>query len=388
MRVLVCHNYYTTRAGEERVVEEESRLLREHGHEVRLFTANNAEAETDTLPQKARLALNAVHSRTTRERLAALVDEWRPDVAHVHNTWFQLSPALYLELHARRIPIVQTLHNYRWLCASASLYRDGHICHDCLEKPGGRLHAVVHRCYHDSTIMSATLAATQLYARRLRRIYDRLIDRIIVQTDFVRDLFVQQGFDPARLVVKPNFMYPISGTVERPGTGFVFTGRLDVTKGIRTLLEAAHRIDAPISVFGGGPLEAEARAAADRLPHVTFHGLQPHAVVIEALRGARAVVIPSEWYESFPMTFVEAMALGKPVIASDLGSLGSLVRADETGLLVPPGDPGALAGALRRLHEDDALACQMGDEALRTYHEHLTPDINYARLMQVYDGVR
>jgi len=385
MRILICHNEYRIRAGEARVVAEEKRLLELRGHDVRLFLADNTEVYPQSISKKVALAVSAIYSKRSRSRLAETLQTWRPDVAHVHNTWFQLSPSIYLELYQQRVPTVQTQHNYRWFCAAATFQRNGHVCLDCLDKPGGRLHSIIHRCYHNSRLMSGVLSATQFYAHTLRNIYRRYIDRIIVHTEFIRQLYLDQGFKTEQLRIKPNFMPPLDNIpANSTNKGFVFLGRLDPIKGVRTLLTAATLTRVPITIIGSGPLYTEVAAAAERLPNLTFLGPQSHDECLSALRTACAMLIPSEWYESFPMTFVEAMAAGKPVIASALGSLQSLVQDSQAGLLIQPGNASQLAAALERLATDNELAAKLSLHARQYYEAYLTPEQNYVQLMSIY----
>lgn len=387
MRILICHNHYRIRAGEARVVEEERRLLESHGHDVRLFSADNTDVEPQSLQEQVGLATNAIYSRSSRAKLANILRIWRPDVAHVHNTWFLLSPSIYLELRHQRIPTVQTQHNFRWFCAAATFHRDNQVCLDCIEKPGGRLHGIVHRCYHGNRTMSTVLTATQFWAHSIRNIYRRCIDRIIVHTDFIRQIYLAQGFSAEQLRIKPNFMPPLNGMPGEPGSGIVFMGRLDATKGVPTLLAAAEMTRIPITIMGSGPLENQVREAAAKLPNLTFLGAQPHDACLSVLRTARAMVIPSEWYESFPMTFVEAMAAGKPVIGSALGSLQSLIEESRAGLLFQAGSAADLAAALDRLGSDDALVTNLAMRAHQYYTLHLTPERNYEQLTTIYQEV-
>ena len=386
MKVLICHTYYRQRSGECAVVERETELLRRHGHEVELFTYDNRDADSKGAVE---LAARSVYSPWTAAELKAFVDGRAFDVAHVHNTWVLASPSLFPALGALGLPVVKTIHNYRWLCPVATFYRDGHRCHDCVEKAGGVLHCVVHRCYGGNLKGSLAAAARLKLARDVLHVYQREIDVIIVQNEFVRDQLTRAGFDSARMVTKGNFLEVPAGIRPSRGDYLIFFGRHESSKGLATLLEAMGRNRIPLQIFGEGPLTEWLKSETERrfpgqTRRVRVAGHVPRRDLDEAIAGSRAVVFPSEWYESYPLAIVEAMAFGKPVVASNLGGAATIVRDEVNGLLFPPGDAEALARCLVRLWSDDGLQTRLEAGARITYNAEMAPQANYDRLMAAY----
>jgi len=385
MKVLICHTYYRQRSGECAVVEREAELLRRHGHEVDLFTYDNLDAGSKGALE---LAARSVYSPWTARELRAFVDGRAFDVAHVHNTWIMASPSLFPALANLGLPVVKTIHNYRWLCPVATFYRDGHLCHDCTEKAGGVLHCVVHRCYGGSVGGSLAAAARLKLARDILHVYHRYVDIIIVQNEFVKDKLTQAGFDSTRMVTKGNFLQAPADIHPSRGDYLTFYGRHEPSKGLATLLEAMEQNRIPLQVFGEGPLtewlRVETRRRFGDEGRIRVAGHVPRRALDQAIAGSRAVVFPSEWYESYPLAIVEAMAFGKPVVASDLGGAATIVRDGINGLLFPPGNARELARCLERLWSDEQLQSRLEAGARRTYAEEMAPESNYERLMAAY----
>ena len=383
--VLVIHERYREAGGEDSVVAAETALLRDHGHRVETLIEDNSRIpDHPDLPGRISLAAGTIWSRRAAARVRGLVRQLRPDVVHVHNTLPLLSPAVHAAAHAEGVPTVQTLHNYRLVCPVATLFRDGHPCEDCVGRtiawPG-----VLHACYRGSRAQTATVAG-MLAFHRARRTWWRDVDRFIALTDFARGRLLAGGLPGERIEVKPNFVAAEDGSASGGrGTHHLFLGRLVPEKGVRTLLAALSRADGGVTCrfAGTGPLEGEVRAAAGE--GVVPLGQLDRRSVLRELRGARALVLPSVWYEGFPVVLVEAYASGVPVIASRIGSLAELVSDGETGLLVEPGSASDLARALSWSNGHPDEMARMGANAQRRYEACYTPEVNYGQLMGVYE---
>ena len=377
-RILVAHNRYQQRGGEDAVVEDEIALLRSHGHEVLEYGRSNF--DLDRMGRLSALA-QTVWSTRTEADLKTLLASFRPDVVHVHNTFPLISPSLYWAAHAAAIPVVQTLHNFRLLCPQAMLLREGRVCEDCVGKSPWR--GVVHACYRDSVAQSAAVA-TMLVAHRALGTWDRKVSRYIALNEFCRRKFIEGGLPAERISVKPNFVdLPASEATTR--SGFLFVGRLSPEKGIDTLIEASKLApDLRIAVAGAGPASPLVQGA----PHLDMLGPQPAAEVYRRMRQASVLLLPSIWYENFPRTIVEAFACGLPVIASRLGAMAEIVEDGRTGLLFEPGNAADLAAKMRWSagHPDEMLS--MGRRARAAYEAGFTAKINYERLLEIYREVR
>jgi glycosyltransferase involved in cell wall biosynthesis len=381
VRILIGHNSYLQAGGEDTVAAAEAALLRAHGHEVVVFAKHNQEI---TKLGGSRTAARAVWNPATYREVDRLLCNAPIDVAHFHNTFPLISPAAYYACRARDTPVIQTLHNYRLICPSATLLRDGKPCTDCV---GRRVPwpAIAHKCYRGSRSASAAVAL-MLTSHRLAGTWSRLVTRYVAISEFVRAQYVQGGLPPSRITVKPNFVAPDPGTGQRAGAYALFVGRLSPEKGIATLLEAWSRPDArvPLWIVGDGPMAADVRAAATASPRIRWLGPRPQAETRAIIGDAAVLVFPSIWAETFGLVIVEAFACGVPVVASALGAPADLVRDGETGLLVSPGDAGALLARAQWLWKHHDAAAAMGRRARSTYETRYTAEANYRDLMRVY----
>jgi len=383
MRILALHTHYQQRGGEDESFSAEVALLQERGHQVQPVTFHNQGLETLRRWEQAAVTLwNREAYRQVREAIRT----FRPDLVHIHNTFPLASPAVIHAAKAEGVPVVMTLRNYRLLCVNALLFREGRVCEACLGRIPWR--GAVYGCYRQSRAASAVVAG-MLTLHRLLGTWS-LVDRFIALTDFARQKFIQAGFPPEKLAVKPNFVHPDPGPGEGRGGYALFVGRLSPEKGIRTLLRAWERLGGrvPLKVVGDGPLAEEVRGAAGRLPGVEWLGRKAQEEVYALMGDAAFLVFPSEWYEGFPMVIAEALARGVPILATPLGSQGSIVDHGRTGLLFRPGDPEDLAEKVEWAwtHPNDLR--EMGREARREYEQKYTAEKNYEILMDIYERAR
>ncbi len=383
MKIVRIHNYYQQAGGEDSVLASEIKLLESRGHAVSTFFIHN-----DAIEGMGRLALlgKTLWNAGIYGKLRAFFREQQADVAHFDNTFPLISPAAYYAARAEGVGVVQTLHNYRLLCVNAMLFRDGHVCEDCVGRavpwPG-----VVHKCYRDDIKASAVVAA-MLTGHRAIGTYERQVDTYIALTDFARRKYIEGGLPAGKIVVKPNFLEEDPG-IGTGGGGFaLFVGRLTEEKGIDTVLRAWERVGAslPLKAIGTGPLEARVREAAERLDAVEYLGRQPLERVMHLMGEAACLVFPSTWYEGLPRTIVESFAKGTPVIGSRLGAMQELIDEGRSGALFTPGDPADLAATIRQLSSTHALGA-MRCHARGQYEQKYTADRAYEALMRIYRNV-
>ena len=383
-RVVQVHTRYRQAGGEDRVVAAERLLLEEAGIEVEQVLFENAELrESRSLAGDLRLATSAVWSRSAQRRVGAALAAHRPQVMHVHNTFAAASPSVYAAASRHGVPVVQTLHNYRFVCPAATAFRDGHACTDCV---GRRLAwpAVVHSCVRGSRAQSA-VAATTLGVHRALGTFDRRIDTYVALTSFQRQLMVDGGLPAERIQVVPNFLEPDPGAGSGPRTGVLYVGRLAEEKGIATLLRAAELNPGSVSVAGDGPLAPlvhEATAAG----HVRYLGTLGSGEVADQLGGAAALAVPSIWFEGFPMVVLEAYAAGTPVIASRIGSLATIVEDGVTGLLAEPGDADQLGKRFAWAIDHPAELAELGARARQRYETRYRGAAHLAALLDIYQA--
>jgi len=385
MKLLLVHDAYQQRAGEDSAFEAERELLISKGHRVVEYRRDNEEIQSYSALRKLSLFGRTIWNSETFRALVGIIDRERPDVAHFHNTFPLISPSAYYACREEGVPVVQTLHNYRLACPASTFYRDGRICKECVDR--GLSRGVVHACYRASHAASATVAL-MLAFHRWRRTWTSQVDCYLTLSQFSRGQFIDLGLPADKLLVKPNFLYTDPGVRKGCGEPFVFAGRLSSEKGLRTLLRAWGNLQTPppLRIVGDGPLrtELESLKAAGNLEHVSLEGWKPRTDVLEAIKGARALVIPSEWYECFPMVIVEAFAAGVPVIASKLGAMAELVECGKTGLHFSPGNDSHLAATVEwaLAHPEEMQA--MGRHARIEYEQKYTADRNHTLLMEAY----
>lgn len=376
MRVLMVHNAYQQRGGEDSVVESEVALLRQHGHEVHVYERHND--EVGQVP-KWQLAAETVWSLRTVRDVQALIAGFRPDVMHVHNTMPLVSPSVYWAAKKLGVAVVQTLHNFRLLCPQAMFVREGQVCEDCLGKVPWR--GVVHKCYRESRVQSAVLVG-MLTTHRVLGTFTAKVDRYIALNEFCRAKMIEGGLAGDRISVKPNFVDWQAVPRWDQRAGGLYLGRLTPEKGVDVLIKALarSRSDVRMRVVGGGPM-ADSVAVASGMEYL---GFLPLAEIWGQLATASYLVVPSVWYEGFPRTIVEAFASGVPVIASRLGSLAEVVTDGQTGLLFNPADDEDLAAKLAWADSHPQEMIRMGQAARQEYEARYTPERNCAELIEIY----
>src|SRR5215211_639704 len=384
MKILLAHNKYQQPGGEDQVFATEAALLEAHGHRVLRYSVHNDQVAGMT---PVALAGSTVWNRSSYRELRSLIRQERPQLAHFHNTLPLVSPAGYYAAKAEGVPVVQTLHNYRLLCPNSLFFRDGHVCEDCQGKlvpwPG-----VLHACYRGSRPASGAVAA-MLTTHRGLRTWTEQVDVYIATTEFARGKFIQGGLPVEKLVVKPNFLHPAPTPGKVQGDYALFVGRLSPEKGIGTLLAAWKRLRTriPLKIVGDGPLAEEVANATKALERAEWLGRQPREGVLTLMKGASVLVFPSTCYENFPVTILEAYAVGLPVIASDLGGMSSLIDHGRTGLHFRPGDPEDLVAKVEWASAHPAELAGMRSEARGEFEAKYTAERNYKALKEIYETV-
>jgi len=386
MKILVLHNRYLQRGGEDLEVEAEERLLVAEGHTVLPYFRDNSEIERLTILQKAILPGTTIWSNRSVADVRKLALDHHPDVAHFHNTFPLISPAAYSACHSAGIPVVQTLHNYRLLCPSADFLRDGKPCEACLEKwfPWP---AVRYACYRESRTASGTVAA-MLAFHRLVGTWQNKVDLFIAVSQFSRDKFIAGGLPADKIVVKPNFVHPDPGADRNPSGYALYVGRLSTEKGLKTLLAAWKQLEGkiPLLIAGDGPLrqELESRVQQENLASVQFLGCLERPAVLAAMKRARFVVVPSACYENFCITVVEAFACSTPVIVAGHGALREIVVDQCTGLHFVPGNAQDLARQAEWAWTHPREMEEIGQASRAEFLANFTADRNYRMLMAIY----
>ena len=383
--ILIVHNYYQIPGGEDTVVANEKKMLEEHGHKVVLYSRNNSELKTMSKLQKLMLPVTTVFNPRTYRDIKKLIKSEQIDIVHVHNTLNLISPAVYYAARAMKVPIVQTIHNFRLLCPGATFYRDGHICEDCVSK--GLMCAVKHSCYRNSKLQTlACVASTKIH--RMMRIYGKI--NYICLTEFNKEKLLQlKQIKANRVFVKPNFVENTSDEIipyDKRENQFIFTGRLDKLKGVDILFEAWKQMGATppkLIVCGTGPMEKWCKKFLADYPdcNIEMKGFVSNKEARKLIAESKALLLLTQWYEGFPMTIVEAFSVGTPVIVSDLGNAGILIKKDINGVKVPVDDYSKIEFAINEIcHYKDIY-----NTTYVNYLEYYTEGKNYEMLIHLFN---
>lgn len=386
--VLIVHNYYQIPGGEDTVVANEKRLLEEHGHEVVLYSRSNSELKNMSMLKKLLLPFTTVFNYRTYRDVKRIIKEQKIDVVHVHNTLNLISPAVYYAATSMKVPVVQTIHNFRLLCPGATFYRDGHICEDCVEK--GLHCAVKHSCYRDSKLQTLIcVVSTKIH--RMTGIYGKL--NYICLTEFNKEkLKSLKQIEAERIFVKPNFAESQASEIipfDKRENRYIFAGRLDKLKGIDYLLKAWKQMGdkAPkLIVCGTGPMEQWCKSyIKENSVNAEMKGFVPNADVKQLIAKSKALILPTQWYEGFPMSIVESFSVGTPVICSDLGNAGCIVTEGISGCKFKANSTEDLIKAIERLEEN--YSTKLAENICSLYCENFSQQSNYEILTSIYNDV-
>ena len=383
MKILLLHNRYQQAGGEDRIVLAEKSLLEQHGHQTYLFELTNDYIQG--ISSKIQTALSCIYSLSSRKDVIRQIALYSPDIVHVHNFFPLLSPSIYDACQSAHVPVVQTLNNYRIICPGAMLMRKGKICELCLGR--SPYHALFHKCYRNS-LLGTLSVSTMVAFHRFRKTWLRKVRCFIANmTEGAKEKFIKAGIPAEQIIVKPNFIrdpFPETILPSEIRSGALFVGRLSPEKGILTLLKAWQKIpDIPLLIAGNGPLYDQLQVI--KPDNVTLLGWLTADQISRKMREAKFIVMPSEWYEGFPMVLVEAFAHEVPAIVSQLGAMAEIVRHGVTGLHFQTGNSDDLAQKISWMNEHPFQSSQMGKNARQEFLNQYTPEKNYRMLMDIYN---
>jgi glycosyltransferase involved in cell wall biosynthesis len=389
VKILQVHNRYRSSSpgGEDRVVDQEGRALAAQGHVVERFERANDDIDTWSRARQAVVPAQVVWSPSAREELRGAIERFGPDVVHVHNTFPLLSAAVLFACRDTDTPAVVTLHNYRLACATGDLFRDGHICHECLGKRVPTP-AIQHGCYRSPLASVPIVAASAVF----RHAWRTLPAAYVLLSRSQRDLLAPLKLPSDRVFVKDNLVHELAPARAAGARSFVvYAGRLAPAKGLRVLMRAwDDYAETPgarlrLVIAGSGPLDDEVAQWASARRSVELLGLLSREACARLMRESRAVIVPSEWEETFGLSAIEAMACGVPPVGAAHGSLPELIRDGHDGVLFPPADAPALARVLRDIDEDPHRFAELGRAARRTYEQRFDPVESVEQLTRIYE---
>jgi glycosyltransferase involved in cell wall biosynthesis len=403
MRILFCNKYNYPFSGTEAYIFAAMELMRSHGHKAALFSMADPRGMPSSYDQhlmpsvdfkrpaswvrRVNLAAHAVYSSEARRKIRAMIADFHPDVAHVRNVYHHLSPSILWELKAHRIPVIYHLNDFKVLCPSYNLVAHGEACEAC--RGGAFWHVLKENCYPGKT--AQIMLVLEAYVHRILGTYRKCVDCFLAPSRFVRDKFVEHGWDADKFEVLPHFQ-PLKDVVERPSRDapVLYFGRLSAEKGVEDLLRAIHRLpNLRLMIAGDGPDRGrlERLSAELGLRNVAFVGQLSGAGLDRAIAASGFTVLPSHAYETLGKTILESYAWARTVVASDMGSRRELVQPGVTGLLYKNGDVAALASALEFLGSHPEIADRMGNAGQELVRRHHSPQAHYENLTHLYERI-
>lgn len=381
MKILMLHNRYLLPGGEEQSCAAETALLREMGHEVELLEEDNRRIEE--LGQE-RTAVRTIWSRESYGRIQDRLRAGRHDILHVHNFFPLWSPSVYYAASRCGVPVVQTLHNYRLMCANALFFRDNAICQVCLHQfiP---FSGIAHACYRDSRAASSVVAAMIGFHKVLGTWKNR-VQVYVAVSEHARETYIQAGLPAEKIAVKPNFLHPAPEPGPGGGGYALYAGRLSPEKGILTMLSAWKSADCPLplKIAGSGPLQDVVTDAARLTPTIEYVGSKPLPELLQLMGQAEFLVFPSESYETMGRTIMEAFAAGTPALVAAVGPPAAMVVPDETGFHFAPGNIAELRQRVEWCSRNLARLRAMRGHARAAFEKSFTGPANAEKLLSIY----
>jgi glycosyltransferase involved in cell wall biosynthesis len=385
MHVLMVHNYYRQRGGEDQVFENEAKLLEQHGINVIRYTVSNNEFEKYP---PLRAFTSCIWNPETYRNISELITRHPVDVIHCHNLWAVASPSVYWAGRKKNIPIVQTLHNYRMVCCNGLLLREGRICTECYRRHFvPTLKPIKYKCYRNSR--STTLAIySMINIHRVLGTWKKKVNLYIAPSNFQKKILSEAGLPESKIAVKHNFTFELPTSMAKAGNHdyVVYIGRLSPEKGIDVLLKAWEAIPhIPLVIAGNGPLAERVKEVSKKCLSIKYTGQISHENVISIIAGARCVIVPSICFESMPLITLEAFSCGTPVVASRVGALPEIIEDNVTGLLFTPGNINEMISKIQSLWHNQDLAIQMGKQARAEYERKYSEKVAFNNLMSIYE---
>jgi glycosyltransferase involved in cell wall biosynthesis len=422
MKILLINNFYYNRGGDCTYMFNLKKLLETKGHNVIVFSMHHPEnfstecskyfvsyinydeeVKDVSIASGIDVLKRTIFSWEAKKKIERLIEDERPDIAHMHNIHHHITPSIFYPLKKHKIPIVWTLHDYSVICPNTSFLSQGRICERCKKRK--YFWPPLTKCKKNSFGASA-MAAMETSVHNIMCI-NSLVDIFIAPSEFLRNKFIEYGFKKEKLICQHYFVDPDSCTGSVSGINnnedyYLYIGRLSEEKGIKTLIDAAIVVNkyqgcqsalttfVKLKIVGGGPLrdnlESYANANAEN-NFIEFLGHKSQDEVMQLIRGCKFVVVPSEWYENFPFAILETFVCGKSVIGSRVGGIPELIRDTERGMVFETGDSADLSAVIKYLLNNPDIAVEMGRNARKYVAQELNGEKHYEDLIQIYGKV-
>ena len=407
MKILLVNNFYYNRGGDCTYLFSLKKLLEEKGHKVIVFSMHHPrnfeseyskyfvnyinyaeEVKKQSLSSGINVLYRTIYSLEAKRKIERLIEEERPDIAHLQNIHHHITPSILYPFKKHNIPVVWTLHDYTIICPNTLFLSQDRICERC--KKARYFWPSVIRCKKNS-FLASTMAAIENTVHRIMKVYD-LVDVFIAPSEFLRNKFIEYGFKEEKLECLGYLIdIELKDNKKDPGDYYLYVGRISEEKGIKTLIDAAvNNSGGELKIIGSGPLKEDMESyAASKAKNTTieFLGHKSRDEVIEYIKNSRFVVVPSEWYENYPFSILETFACGKPVIGSKVGGIPELVKDNKTGLTFEIGNSSELSARIKYLENNPEMAIEMGRNARAFVEQELNAEKHYQTLMEIYKGV-
>jgi len=383
-KILLIHNTYQHPGGEDSVLENEYKLLKNNNHIVEklIFDNNDINSSLD----KLKIGFNSIFNRNSAKIVEKKIKSFRPDIIHVHNFFPIASPSIFYVANSLNIPIVMTLHNYRLICPNALLFKDNKICEKCIEKPFA-IDAILNNCYRESKIQTSILVIMN-YVHKKRNTWNHKVDKYITLTSFAKNKMLNSSLklEKNKIVIKPNFVEDYGYEYEKEDY-FLFVGRLSIEKGINLLLQVFEKSEKKLIIIGSGPLENLVKEKALERINIEYLGYKDKLFIVNKLKKAKALIFSSIWYEGMPMTILESFSVATPVISPNIGGPNEIVQSNINGLKYQTNTINSLIEAINNISNNDTLHKKLCLGARASYEDNYTPEKNYKYLMNIYKKV-
>lgn len=385
MKILQIHNKYKLYGGEDAVLKLENELLKKYGNEVEQLIFDNK--SINSFWSKLTLFYKSIYNFSSAKILKNKIDEFKPDIIHVHNFFPICSPSIFSVAQKYKIPIVLTMHNYRLICANAELIRNNKACLDCVKKTFP-LNGIRYSCYRSSKIQSLIVTLMASYHKIIGTWHNK-VDGFIALTNYSKNLFIQSSIslNPNKVFIKPNFInsYNVKEVNSLRNDNYLFVGRLIDSKGIQNLLKASEIYKFKLTIIGDGPLVNEVLAYAKKNSNITFEGFQSQEYILKKLSECRALIFPSVKIEGFPVTIVESFSVGTPVISFNAGPLKEIIKNGYNGYIYENTEE--LIKILNSIDNNIENHKPLYLNAQNTFIENYTPEKNYKTLIEIYTKI-
>jgi glycosyltransferase involved in cell wall biosynthesis len=382
VKILFIHNRYQQSGGEDVAVQLEINILKQFGHITKVVYFDNT--HISGIISKVKSGISSFYNQNSLKRVLAAIDEFKPDVIHVHNVFFQASPSVLFAAHQRNIPVVMTLHNYRLICANAMLLKDNKPCIECIHQKIP-LSGIKNACYRNS-VLESTLTTAITSVHKFTDCWTGRVSKYIALTEFAKNIFLNSSLAVVedQITVKPNFVLDNGTGLETREDFFLFVGRLSNEKGLTHLLEAFAQLKTQkLLVVGEGPLEDHLQKHYESNSNITFVGKKTRGEVFDLMKRTKALMFPSIWYEGLPYTIIEAFSTSTPVLASNLGAMSQMIVDGYNGLLFEAANANDIIESVHRFNR--IANNSFYSNARKSYLEHYHPDKHYSAIINLYE---